>query len=827
MGHDPPQRRKRTVISFRDVMISGPFSQSEDGELQIEGVLEGDLTCHALIVPPGGTVKGTIRADWVVIQGNFCGNVETSVFTATKDAVVIGGRITAYEKVLIEPECLFRGELQRPGEGDDSPARGFARSAAAEESDRLAAETMASWSFTEGDTALVEAIVKGDTKIAGRLLLAGADPNAAAPEGMTALTLAATNLRVEIAELLLGAGADPDLRTAEDETPLLLASDRGAQRLIEVLLAGGADPSAARADGSTPLIDAARRGRTEIVRALLQAGADLEERNAAGEMPMLLAKERGYQETLALLRQAAVGDLEPTAEDAGDEAADAVADEGGEPPAAPEDPAPAAPVQADPSTAPLEPAPAPAGTEAPPAAAEAEAAETGPAPPLAEGPPAQAATESDDPGPAEAAPEAATKPAPEPEIHSEAEAKAAPESAPQAEPAPPPARPAQRPAPRPRIPPTPRESAESVLADLAPAAPPAPAPSAPEDLPPAEIQPGPDGTAAPESDADAPMDPEVSPEPVAPSPPQDAPALEAAEPEVRIEALDEPEPEAVSPAAAPEPVLDIPRLDGADGEMPQPVPDPGCAAAEAPNPGPPENGLQTEPDAGEEPSAEPYLRIPESAQAPAPQPAADALDPARTETQIPAPVSPEPMTPESVVPESMVPEPAALAPEALAPEVSAPEVSAPKVLAPEEVEDLSHRVAQLIAPFSLDEARAPLPTGEAEDLAWQLAAQGKDLAATATRPDPAGREAILVKYGKGGAPPGQIELRLRGAGANGGPGSPETEGALLLSLFDPDESLVYWPVGFRRVVLRDGERAGSYACDEDGNWSRSDDPAGC
>ncbi len=118
MGHDPPQRRQRTVISFRDVMISGPFSQSEDGELQIEGILEGDLTCHALIVPPGGTVKGTIRADWVVIQGNFCGNVETSVVTATKDAVVIGGRITVYEKVLIEPECLFIGEQQRPGEGD-------------------------------------------------------------------------------------------------------------------------------------------------------------------------------------------------------------------------------------------------------------------------------------------------------------------------------------------------------------------------------------------------------------------------------------------------------------------------------------------------------------------------------------------------------------------------------------------------------------------------------------------------------------------------------------------------------------------------------------
>ena len=55
MGHDPPQRTQRTVISFRDVMISGPFSQSEDGELQIEGVLEGEA--DILVDTPKGAVK--------------------------------------------------------------------------------------------------------------------------------------------------------------------------------------------------------------------------------------------------------------------------------------------------------------------------------------------------------------------------------------------------------------------------------------------------------------------------------------------------------------------------------------------------------------------------------------------------------------------------------------------------------------------------------------------------------------------------------------------------------------------------------------------------
>lgn len=713
MGHDPPQRRQRTVISFRDVMISGPFSQSEDGELQIEGLLEGDLTCHALIVPSGGTVKGTIRADWVVIQGNFCGNVETSVFTATKDAVVIGGRITVYEKVLIEPGCLFRGELQRPGEGDGTPARGFARSAAVEESDRLAAETMASWSFSEGDTALVEAIGKGDGRIVGRLLLAGADPNAATPEGMTALTLAAGGLRIEIAEMLLGAGADPDLRTAEGETPLLLASDRGALRLVEALLAAGADPSAARADGSTPLIEAARRGRTEIVRALLLAGADLEERNAAGEMPMLLAKARGYKETLALLRQAAVGDLAPAADAEGEVAAAAPS----------ETEAAAAGPRAEPAKVPAE-----------PAIAEGEA------PPEPEPPatvvPAKAETETDVPGAAEAATEATIEAGgrseggrsedeglapsgPGPSGAGSVPASPAEMAAADADPPPP-----RRPALRLRIPPKPKESAESVLADLAPA----PAPAAP-----------------------------------APAPPLRAPQGEASEPASRIETGDEAASETTPPAGAAEPVPDLPKRNGAGGAMPPPEADP---------------QIPSEPR--EAPSPAPYLRMPQAAEAPPP----------------PAPAACAEARPDA------------------------------RVLAPEEVEDLSRQVASLILPFSLEEARAPLPAGEAEG--WRLAPRGEGLAASATRPVPAGpgsREAVLVKYGSGGGPPGQIELRLRGTNGAGDRGDPQTEGELRLSLFDPDESLVYWPVGFRRVVLRAGERAGAYACDEDGNWSRSDEPA--
>jgi len=235
-----PPRKERTTIAFENLRISGPFSLSEDGELQVEGLLEGDVTCHALIVPPGGTVKGRVRADWVVIQGNFCGSIETSVLTASQDAVVIGGLITVYEKVLMEPGCLFHGEIVRPGQDEETPDRGFARTAAGENAARLAAQTKATWSFKEGNTALVEAIAKGDLEIADRLLTAGADPNAAAPGGMTALTLAVQTVRVEIAAGLLIAGADPNLATAEGETPLLLATQRGSTSLAEALLAGHA-----------------------------------------------------------------------------------------------------------------------------------------------------------------------------------------------------------------------------------------------------------------------------------------------------------------------------------------------------------------------------------------------------------------------------------------------------------------------------------------------------------------------------------------------------------------------------------------------------------
>ena len=715
MDPQRPPRKERTTIAFENLRISGPFSLSEEGELQVEGLLEGDVTCHALIVPPGGTVKGRIRADWVVIQGNFCGSIETSVFTASQDAVVIGGQITVYEKVLLEPGCLFHGDIVRPGQDEETPDRGFARTEATETAARLAAQTVASWSFKEGNTALIEAIGKGDLEIADRLLTAGADPDAAAPDGLSALTLAVQEVRVEIAIRLLAAGANPNRAAADGATPLLLATQRGSASLAEALLAGGADANLVCSDGSTPLIEAARLGRTEIVRALLHAGADLEHRNAAGEMPMLLAQQRGYQETLELLRQAAVGGLAPprTAEPEPETAAEPEPEAAAEPepvtaapePEAAQEPEPEAQPEAETAAEELPDLPAampePEAPVQPQAAAEAvaTAAEAEAAEPVAPAPPE---TEALEPGLPEAEDEAAAS---------------GPDADPPAAmpPEPGPAELALTPPPSDR---RRREAAESILADLAPAPEPPPDPGPPPDLEASSEAAAPAGAGSP-----LPADEEP----------------QAAEAELSVS-----EPVLAQPAG------DAESSDGA-------VEAPGEPAEAGPN--------------------EPFLRMPP-----------------------PVPDAP-------AVPEEATPEPAP-----------------PAILEPAEIESLSEAVMGLLAPFTIEEARAPLDASEDGNGGWHLSPRDQGVTARAARPkdENGGGQVLLVKHGQAeGAVPAEIELRQLAPGE-----APEMEdlqpaGEIRLSLLQPDPALVYWPIHFRRIVLHGGRQAGDYVCDVDGNWSKS------
>jgi ankyrin repeat protein len=118
--------------------------------------------------------------------------------------------------------------------------------------------------------------------------------------GDTCLHLAAAGYRVEIAGLLLAAGANPNAATNHrHSTPLHYAADgyiigpawdpKRQVKTIECLLAAGAKINAQDKNGATPLHRAVRTRCAEATRALLKAGGDPLLRNKPGSTAFHLA----------------------------------------------------------------------------------------------------------------------------------------------------------------------------------------------------------------------------------------------------------------------------------------------------------------------------------------------------------------------------------------------------------------------------------------------------------------------------------------------------------------------------------------------------------
>ena len=91
----------------------------------------------------------------------------------------------------------------------------------------------------EGNTLLMVAGEDGDADMVDALLEMGADPNVPCTRG-TALQGAVSMDEIEIVGKLLAAGADPDAQDVDGETPLFFARSAAAARL---LLAAGANAS--------------------------------------------------------------------------------------------------------------------------------------------------------------------------------------------------------------------------------------------------------------------------------------------------------------------------------------------------------------------------------------------------------------------------------------------------------------------------------------------------------------------------------------------------------------------------------------------------------
>lgn len=96
-------------ILSSDLTIKGNITTT--GDIQVEGMIEGDLRAHLLTVGEGATVKGEIIADDVVVNGRVIGRLRGLKVRLTATARVEGDII--HKTIAIESGAHFEGSVQR------------------------------------------------------------------------------------------------------------------------------------------------------------------------------------------------------------------------------------------------------------------------------------------------------------------------------------------------------------------------------------------------------------------------------------------------------------------------------------------------------------------------------------------------------------------------------------------------------------------------------------------------------------------------------------------------------------------------------------------
>ena len=92
-----------------DLKVKGNLLTS--GDIQIEGVIEGDIQAHLLTVGETSKIKGEIIADDVIINGHVVGCVRGLKVRLTNKARVEGDII--HKAIAIESGAHFEGTVQR------------------------------------------------------------------------------------------------------------------------------------------------------------------------------------------------------------------------------------------------------------------------------------------------------------------------------------------------------------------------------------------------------------------------------------------------------------------------------------------------------------------------------------------------------------------------------------------------------------------------------------------------------------------------------------------------------------------------------------------
>ena len=108
-GTGTPQKPAAPSIISVDLRIVGDLSS--DGEIHIDGCVDGDIRSTTLLVGETAVVKGEIVADTVRVHGTINGQIKASTVELASSAHVNGD--IHHENLLVERGAFFEGHCRR------------------------------------------------------------------------------------------------------------------------------------------------------------------------------------------------------------------------------------------------------------------------------------------------------------------------------------------------------------------------------------------------------------------------------------------------------------------------------------------------------------------------------------------------------------------------------------------------------------------------------------------------------------------------------------------------------------------------------------------
>lgn len=152
--------------------------------------------------------------------------------------------------------------------------------------------------------ALADAAGRGDTAEVGRLVRAGADPNARGREGAVPLSWAMARRNYVGMRALLAAGADPNAESAPGIKPLELATGSSDPELLRIMLGAKGDPNAKASAGESLLHVAVMQEQLDNLRRLVEHGADVNAQDRSGATAAVAAASIAQWELVVALLEA-------------------------------------------------------------------------------------------------------------------------------------------------------------------------------------------------------------------------------------------------------------------------------------------------------------------------------------------------------------------------------------------------------------------------------------------------------------------------------------------------------------------------------------------